>query len=91
VLVGNEIATTSTHISSNQTISLLTRVQAAARAPQGASIQLEVAYEDDHMAAVVKPQGMTTIHMGTRKYDGLSVASCIKHVLKMPRLPGATG
>ena len=47
-----------------------------------------VAYEDDHFAAVIKPQGMLTVRMGSVQAPGPALSSCIKHTLRMPRIPG---
>lgn len=47
-----------------------------------------VAYEDDHFAAVIKPQGMLTVRMGSVQAPGPALSSCIKHTLTMPRIAG---
>lgn len=89
MLIENEAAVTSTLMRPGQTLLLLTRVQAATQPStpaQGSS--LTIAYEDEHFAAVVKPQGMLTVRMGTSR-PGLVLSSCIKHTLTMPRIPGA--
>lgn len=69
---------------------LLARVQAASHPKSSADVPtLPVAYEDDHIAAVIKPQGMLTVRMGQAR-AGPAVSSCIKHTLQMPRIPGAS-
>lgn len=88
VLIDNEIAATTTRVVPGQTLTLLTRVQAASHQKSKADVPpLSVAYEDDHIAAVVKPQGMLTVRMGATR-DGPALSSCIKHTLTMPQIPG---
>lgn len=89
VLINDDIVNTTTEVEPEQTVKLLTRI--VPRAPLKASAapkKLEVAYEDDHVAAVVKPQGIPTIHMGEKKAGQVAAAECIKYCITMPAIPG---
>eukprot|EP00892_Ulva_mutabilis_P006064 jgi/Ulvmu1/382/UM001_0389.1 len=89
VLVDDEVASTSVDLASEQTMKYLTRVVPPAPLDASAApVALQVAYEDDHIAAVVKPQGMPTIKMGTHKAGLSAAAECIKFCLTMPSIPG---
>lgn len=91
VLVEDDVASTTTEVSAEQTIKYLTRVvPRPALDASAAPAKLEVAYEDDHIAAIVKPQGMPTITMGKRMTSQPSATECIKYFLTMPAIPGAT-
>jgi len=84
-MVDNQSATQDAAIEEGQIVKLLTRVVAKRSWPGGkAATALDVAFQDDHWAVVVKPQGMATLGNGL----GETAAQCVKH-LPMPSLPGA--
>lgn len=87
--MNDEVASTTTEVTPEQTIKYLARVVPPAPLDAfAAPTLLEVAYQDDHIAAVVKPQGMPTIKMGTHKANQISASQCIKYCLTMPAIPG---
>jgi hypothetical protein len=72
------------------TVHLLTRAVSAPAASldsKQAPVQLRVAFEDDHVGVVIKPQGMQTMRSGPS--DMPRAAECIKYALTMPAVPGA--
>jgi 23S rRNA-/tRNA-specific pseudouridylate synthase len=88
VLLDDLVAPTSQRVKPGQVIKVLDRARPAAPLDsKGAPVRLEVVYEDECMAAVVKPQGMATMRMGSG--NGITADQCIKYALSMPQREGA--
>jgi 23S rRNA-/tRNA-specific pseudouridylate synthase len=78
VLLSDELGQTTSLVHGGEDIKVLTRVQSAKVLPtKNGPPALEIAYEDEHMAAVVKPQGMITQGRG----GAVTASECIKYCL----------
>lgn len=76
VLVGDQLGTTSTLLAGGERVSLLARTSIAKPLPPDHGPRLEAAWEDDHMALVIKPQGLPT------QGGGDTLASRVKYCLQ---------
>jgi 23S rRNA-/tRNA-specific pseudouridylate synthase len=73
-------------VSGGSTIKVLTRaVSLPSLDPNRAPVKLQVAYEDDDLGIVVKPQGLPT--QKSLGYSS-SAGQCIKYALTMHPVPG---
>ncbi|KAL0021881.1 hypothetical protein WJX77_010589 [Trebouxia sp. C0004] len=87
VLVAGKVCTTSRVVQPGERLEWMQRVQGgkpldASQAPAN----LQVVYEDEHMACIVKPQGMPTTQSGVS--GRVDVRQCLPYCLRPSQQPG---
>lgn len=86
VVVGGKIAKASQNIRAGETVEI-TFPDAVEYTAKPEDIPIEIIYEDEHLAVVNKPQGMT-VHLGNGNVDGTLVNALL---FKLDKLSGING